>query len=172
MRRLLGLVLVAVAAAACAADRYPLLTPAGATQWSPTALGTPVRGVVLYLQPRPGDRIELVSAEAVGLRAGADVAFYFAPGIRGANGSITIGDRLEPLPGAVVAVDAAASPRPGNDVGVVVELTPRVPGTFEVSSVRLGFRINGGSVEIKEGITETLTVCAGDPTPTECAPAE
>ena len=74
---LIGLLLASVAA--CSVDPYPLRTPAGASQWSPTLIGEPVRSVVLYLQPRPGDRVELVAAEAVGQLNDAEGRFDFSP---------------------------------------------------------------------------------------------
>jgi hypothetical protein len=110
MRRLLLAPVVMAILAACAADPYPLLSPAGASDWASTTLGAPLRGVVLYLQPRPGDRLELISAEALGVGPGADTQVYFAPSVVGSDGSITIGDKVEPVAGAVVKVDGQASP--------------------------------------------------------------
>jgi hypothetical protein len=169
MKRFVALPLLVVLAG-CSADPYPLLSPPGASMRAPGAVGTPVRDVVLYLQPRPGDRVEVISAEAVGTLTGADVRFYFSPPVLGADGSRTIGDRLEPLAGASVTVDSRASPGPDNDVGIVIELTPRTTGTFSVTGIRLHFRLNGGPEQVKEGITELLTVCAADPAPTNCGP--
>lgn len=96
---------------ACTVDpAYPLLAAPGASQFSPTALGAPVRGVVLYLEIRPGDTVELVTAEALGVAPGADVATYFSPPITSADGSTLIGQRLEPLEGP--RSRSARRPRP------------------------------------------------------------
>jgi hypothetical protein len=156
--------------AGCSADPYPLLSPPGASSWSPAAIGMPVRSVVLYLERRPGDQVEVIGAEAVGTLTGTDVRFYFSPPVAGSDGTTTIGDRLEPLAGARVAVDAGASPGPANGVGIVMELTPRTAGTFSVTGIRLHFRLNGGPEKVKEGISQFFTVCAADVAPTNCGP--
>ena len=160
MKPLLVLPLLVILAG-CSADPYPLRSPPGASSWSPAAIGMPVRSVVLYLEPRPGDRVELIGAEAVGTLTGADVRFYFSPPVVGSDGSRTIGEKLESLAGARVAVNAGASPGPDNDVGIVMELTPRTAGTFSVTGIRLHFRLNSGSEHVKEGISQLFTVCRG-----------
>ena len=169
MKRLLALPLPVILAG-CSGDPYPLLSPPGASSWAPAAIGMPVRSVVLDLQPRPGDRVEIIGAEAVGTLTGTDVRFYFSPPVVGSDGTRTIGERLEPLAGARVAVDAVASPGPDNDVGIVMELTPRTAGTFSVTGIRLHFRLNGGPEQVKEGISQLFTVCAADPAPANCGP--
>jgi hypothetical protein len=168
VRRLFALFVVLVLAG-CSADSYPLL-PQGSSEWHPAAIGSPVRGVVLYLEPHPGDRIELVSAEAVGSLTGAKIHFYFSPPVLDADGSRTIGEKLLPLAGARVSVDAGASQGPVNDVGIVVEMTAMKAGTYTLTSVRLHFRLNGGPEQMKEGITSVFTVCADDPAPENCGP--
>ena len=170
MTRAVFLAVLVAVAAGCAADPYPLLTPAGASDWVPTAIGRSVRGVVLYLEPRPGDRIELVSAEALGVGPEAGAKVYFSPPVHGGDGSVTIGETLGPVPGATAGVDAGTSPGPGNEVGLVVELTPTVAGTYAVSGVRVSFRVNGGPVETKEGVSMDFTACADDPVPSSCGP--
>jgi hypothetical protein len=169
MKRLLAVPLLVVLAG-CSTDPYPLLSPPGASTWNPAAIGTPVRNVVLYLQPRPGDRVEIIGAEAVGTLAGTDVRFYFSPPVLRADGSRLIGDKLEPLVGASVAVDPHASPGPDNDVGIVLELTAKTTGTFSVTAIRLHFRLNGGPEQVKEGISKLFTLCAADPAPKDCGP--
>jgi hypothetical protein len=154
--------------AGCTADSYPLLTPAGGSEWSPAAVGSPARSVVLYLEPRAGDRIDLISAEALGNLASADVHLYFSPPIPMSGGGTLIGSRLEPLAGASFAVDPTASAGPANDVGIVAEITAKSAGTYSVTSVRLHFRINGGPEQVKEGISGYFTVCAAVPAPSKC----
>jgi hypothetical protein len=160
----------ALSAAGCSADPYPLRAPAGASQWSPVAVGAEAEGVVLYLELKPGDRMELISAEAVGLPAGTTATFFYAPGTPSVGGGWTIGDVLEPIAGATLSTDASASPGPGNDVGVVAKLSSSVAGFFELTNLRLSFRINGGQVQTKEGISVTLGICVADPAPTTCEP--
>ena len=172
-RRLRWLVLVPVVMilGACTSDSYPLLTPAGASEWAPTTVGRPVQGVVLYLELRPGDRIDLISATPIGTLSGADVRLYYAPHVPMPSGGWMIGEKLEPLPGASVIVDSGASPGPGNDFGFVAEVTPQAPGTYTISTVEVHFRINGGSEQVKTGISQDLTVCAADPAPSDCGPS-
>jgi hypothetical protein len=165
----LSALLVVFVVAGCSADSYPLL-PQGSSEWHPAAIGSPVRGVVLYLQPRPGDRIELISAEPVGILTGAESHFYFSPPVLDPDGSRTIGEKLLPLAGARVSVDSGASPGSSNDVGIVVEITAMKAGTYTLTGVRLHFRLNGGSEQVKEGITSVFTLCADDPAPENCGP--
>ena len=86
-------------------------------------------------------------------------------------GERVIGEALEPLAGAVVEASATASPGPENTVGIVAEMTPTTPGTYQLTSVRLRFRVNGGGEQSREGISVFWTVCADDPAP-DCDPAE
>lgn len=152
--------------AGCASDPYPLLSGGTGTAW--TSVGRPVRTVALFLQPRPGDRVKLLSAEPIGSLAGADVAFFFfSPPVVSADGTRTIGETLEPRSGASFAAAPGAAPGPDNTVGIVVELTPRVAGVFELTSVRLHLRLNSGSEEVKAE-SLSFTVCAPDPAPTFC----
>lgn len=152
----------------CAADPYPLRAPPGSTEWHPTTIGTPVRVVVLYLEPRPGDRVDLVNAQPIGTLTGTEVRFYFSPPVISADGTHTVGETLDPLPGASVSVDRGASPGPENDVGIVAEFTPHTAGTFTLTAVRLTFRVNGGGEQTKDGISSLATICAADPAPTDC----
>jgi hypothetical protein len=169
--RRLCIPLLVMLLAGCALDSYPLLSGGGASQWAPVRVGSSTRGVVLFLEPHPGDRIELISAEPVGSLAGARVRLYFSRPVLLADGSRSIGDKLEPLAGATVSVDPNASPGPENDVGIVVEVTPATSGTFSLTAIRLHFRLNGGHEQVKEGISTTFTVCAANPAPTDCAPS-
>jgi len=169
MRRMAFVAILALNLAACASsDPYPLLTPAGAADYTSAAIGEVRRGLVLFLELRPGDRIELVSATAPGFASGADLTFYFSLPVFSGGGGTSLGDQLGPLPGATFAVPAGASMGPGNDVAVVAEITPRQAGTYDIENVRVTFRLNGGERQTKEGISQTFTVCAADPAPASC----
>jgi hypothetical protein len=166
----IALVFAAAAAsiAGCGADTYPMHGgPAGGSMYAPAALGQPIPGVVLFLRIRPGDLIELLSAEPVGVADGATVEFFFSPPIIGADGSHVVGDKLEPLVGAV-AVAAEPSDGPGNTVGVVAQITATKPGRYTLTGVRLRYRLNGAAAQFDQGIDVTMTVCADDPKPADC----
>lgn len=170
MRRGLATVMVAVALVvmACTGDPYPL--PSGAphaAQRNQAAVGRPIRAVLIYLNVRPGDRIELVGADAVGVLDGATVGFLLSRPVISANGDHVIGSDFEALPGAVVTA-ATASPGPDNAVGIAADLTARQPGRFEITNVRLRYRLNGGAERVGEGIDVVWTVCADDPAPSDC----
>jgi hypothetical protein len=127
--------------------------------------------VVLNLELRPGDRIELLGGEAIGLPAAVQPTMYLSRPVLHANGDRVIGEALEPLAGAVIEAPASASPGPENTVGIVAEITPTTPGTYQLTSVRLRFRVNGGGERVREGISTSWTVCADDPAPS-CDPPE
>jgi len=169
--RCLTALALAILLSACATDSYPLLGT-GASQANPVAVGSSVPAVVLYLQPRPDDRLELVSAEAIGSLDGADVRFFFSPSVTDGLGNHVIGERLEPLVGVVVPAAPAASDGPDRTVGIVAEVTPRRAGSFSITGVRLRLRINGGREEVRTGITTRLYVCAATPAPTDCGVPE
>lgn len=169
MKRWLAVALLTITVVACSsADPYPLLT--GESSWAPTTIGTPVRSVALYLQPRPGDQVELVSAEPLGTLTGAEVRFYFSKPVIRSDGTRTIGEELRPLAGASFSVDPHASQGPENTVGVVTEITPRTAGTFSLTGVRLHFRLNGGAEQTKEVTGQFFIVCANNLAPTDCGP--
>ncbi len=149
-------------------DPYPLQVSTGASQSNPTAVGTPARAVVLFLEPRPGDRFELLGAEPVGLAAGERPVLYLSRPVVDPDGNRTIGAALEPLAGAVFEAPAGASPGPEHTVGIVAEITPDRPGIFELTAIRVHFRVNGGGEQIREGISVRWTVCADDSVPTAC----
>jgi hypothetical protein len=123
--------------------------------------------VVLFIQVRPGDRIELVRVEPLGVAAGATVEFFYAPPVLTPGGGSTIGDRLLPIEGAA-AEASSASPGPQNTFGIVARLTAQAPGRYVLSSVRLHYRLNTGHEDTREGIDVVFTVCANNPTPTDC----
>ena len=162
-----GVVVAAVVAGvalSAARDPYPL-QPADASLWNPVALGTPTQAVVLYLELRPGDRIELLGGETIGLPAVVRPTLYLSRPVLHANGDRVIGEALEPLAGTVIETPATAAPGPENTVGIVAEITPTTPGVYQLDSVRLRFRVNGGGEQTREGISVHWTVCADDPAP-------
>ena len=172
MRRALWALAIVALLSGCASDPYPLPSgPAHAAQSNPARIGDPTTAVLLYLAVHPGDRVELLGAEPVGAIDGASVRFLLSRPIVHGNGDKVIGEALEELDGAQIAA-ASASPAFDpylNTVGIVGELTAQRPGSFEVSSVRLRYRLNGGGEQVREGIDVVWTVCADDPAPTNCA---
>ena len=130
-------------------------------------VGGDTSAVVLFLTPRPGHRIELLGAEAVGVEDGAEVRFFFSPPVVKPNGDRVIGDRLERLEGATFA-NPDTTTGPERTIGVVAEMTATEPGRYELTAVRLRYRINGGAEQTAEGISVVLTVCADDPAPADC----
>ena len=176
MRRGLVAIAVALLLAACArdadplpsGDAYPLPSgPPNAGQLNPAAVGQPTHAVLIYLSVRPGDRIELVGADAVGTLDGATVKFLLSRPVIEANGDSVIGKDFEDLNGAVVTA-ATASPEADNTVGIAAELTAQRAGRFEITNVRLRYRLNGGGEQVGEGIDVVWTVCADDPAPADC----
>jgi len=97
------------------------------------------------------DLVELIGADAVGTLDGATVRFLVSRPVVEANGDHVIGQDFEDLAGAIIA-PATASPGPDNTVGIAAELTAQRPGRFEVTNVRLRYRLNGGSEQVGEGI--------------------
>lgn len=179
MRPLVGLVLAAVVAGCSASSSasptvvpYPLPSgPPHTWQTVPIALGTRAPAVVLYLTPRPGDRIELLAAEGIGVAAGADVQFFFSRPILEPNGDHMIGERLEDLAGATFS-NTTATQGPDSTIGIVAGITAREPGRYQLTGVRLRFRVNGGAEQIADGIDVVFTVCAADPAPASCEDPE
>jgi len=159
---------VALTVMACSADPYPLPSgPPHAGQRNPASVGQKIHAVLIYLNVRPGDRIELVSADAVGTLDGTTVQFLLSRPVIEANGDHVIGKDFEDLPGAMITA-VTASPGPDNTVGIAAALTAQRPGRFEITNVRLRYRLNGGSERVGEGIDVVWTVCADDPAPTDC----
>ena len=167
------LVAVAIVIASCTSDPYPLHAgPPRAGQSSPSAIGEAVPAVVLFIQPRPGDSIQFLDAQAIGDLDGATVEIFFSPPIILPDGSRSVGDRLVPLAGAVASAKgpavAGASPDPDAYFGIVARLTASRAGRFVVSNLRLRYRVNGGTEQTREGIDVVFTVCVANPRPTDC----
>lgn len=168
MRRGLKAIALALVVVACSGDPYPLPSgPPNAGQLNPVTIGQPIKAVLLYVEVRPGDRIEFVGADAVGTLDGATVEFLLSRPVVDAKGDILIGQDFEGLAGAVITA-ATASPDPGNSVGIAAELTAQGAGRFEITNVRLRYRLNGGDEQVGEGIDVVWTVCADDPAPADC----
>jgi hypothetical protein len=158
---------ITLALSLTSSDPYPMPADQGSSRSDPATIGAPTQAVVLFLEPRPGDRFELLGAEAVGL-VGARTALYLSRPVINAVGDRVIGEVLEPIAGAVIEAPAGASPGPEHAVGIVAELTPDQAGIFELTAIRLRYRINGGAEQAREGISVLWTVCADDPAPTTC----
>ena len=167
--RAVGWLLVVVSIVGCAMDAgYPVVS--GTNESHPVTVGTDVPAVAVYLQPRPNDRIEILSADGVGSLQGADVAFFFSPPVAEPGGLRTIGVRLEPIAGAIVPTEPAASEGPDRAVGIVAVITPKTHGTFSLTEVRIRLRVNGR--DIVRAASTTVVVCAALPAPSHCdAPA-
>ena len=171
VRRALCATAATILIAACVSDPgepYPLPAgPPGARQLNPATVGAPMNAVVMYIQVRPGDRIELVGAEAVGTLDGAAVTLLLSRPVNKADGTRLIGEAMEPLEGAILT-PASTTPGPENDVGIVARMTPAQPGRYQVTGVRLRYRLNGGPEQVGEGIDTIWTVCADTPKPADC----
>jgi hypothetical protein len=155
--------------AACSSDPYPLpADPPNARAYGPASVGGAVFTTVLYLEPRPGDRIELLGAEPIGVEPGAEVRFYLSRPVAMPDGTQVIGEQREPLVGAIVETAAGASAGPDNVVGIVAEIVAARPGRFEITSVRLRYRVNGGNERTGEAMDVILTACIDDPAPRTC----
>lgn len=155
--------------AACAAvDPYPLPTmPPHAGALIPAAPGEAAPTTVLFLTPRPGDEIELLAAEPIGVGEGATVRFYFSPPVLKPDGTYSIGEELHDLAEAIFS-NTTGTDSPDNTIGIVAEITAQRPGRYELSNVRLRYRINGGLERVGEGIDVVFVVCADDPKPALC----
>jgi hypothetical protein len=169
-RRLWLPIVAVMLVAGCAAGGYPLHVGQGASQFNPGTVGVPTRAVVTYVDVHPGDRIELVGAEAIGTLDGAQVTMRLSRPVIDDEGDHVIGTATEPLEGAVLTA-ATASPGFDNMVGLVAEMTPQRPGRFEVTNVRLRYRLNGGAERAGEAINTVWTVCADVVAPADCPEA-
>jgi hypothetical protein len=174
MRLALAAIVAAVLSTACAGDPYPLPARAETSNLAQSAaVGKPVTAVLVYVEVRPGDRIELLGAEPIGSTEGSTVRFLLSRPVTKAGGEAVIGEAFERLEGAEVTA-SMASAGPGNTIGIAAELTGQRPGRFELTSVRLRYRLNGGPERVGEGADVAWLVCADDPAPPSCEtePAE
>jgi hypothetical protein len=153
-----------------ARDPYPLQEGPGASQWNPATVGQPAWAVVVFIEPRPGDKIELLGAEPIGLPPDSRPALYLSRAVPHIDGTWVTGEEREPLAGAVIETPAGASPLPAYGVGILAEMTPPKAGIYQLTGVRLRFRVNGGGERVREGLSVNWTVCADDPAPTNCQP--
>lgn len=134
---------------------------------NPVAVDTPIDTVLIFIQPRTGDTIEFLGAEAIGSFDGATVRFKLSRPIIDADGASVLGVDFEALEGAVVVGPTGPS-TPADSVGVAAELTADRPGRFEIEDVRLRYRLNGGPERTGTGIHTVWVVCADDPAPVDC----
>jgi hypothetical protein len=170
MRRWPALVVLTAVAGCSLASGGPYPLPTGPPHaWAtiPRSLGVSVPQVVLWLAPRPGDRIELIEAEPIGVDDGASVRLFLSRPIHEPNGDWLIGEQLEALSGAVV-VNETSGTAPETQVGIVAEITAHEPGRYELTGIRLRYRLNRGSEQVGEGIDVIFIVCADDPAPQNC----
>jgi hypothetical protein len=171
MRRAVVAVAVVLGVVACSGDRYPLPSgPPNAGQRNVATVGEATEAVLIYVDVRPGDRIELLGADAVGTFEGANVEFFLSRPVIEADGVHLIGANREDLAGAVVTgeADVPGSASPDNNVGIMAALTAQRPGRFEITNVQMRYRLNGGGEQVGEGIDVVWTVCADDPAPADC----
>ena len=164
-----ALAILALVVAGCSVDGDPYPLPIGPAHVWITAsanLGEPVQNVVLTFNARPGDSIELLSAEPIGLATGATAKFYFSPPIQSGQNTV-VGEKLDPLAHAVFS-NPGTSMDPADNVGIVAEITAQQAGRYQLDAVRVTYRLNGGTDEIGEGIDTVFILCADDPKPTEC----
>lgn len=169
MRRALMTTVIALAVIACAGDPYPMpaASSSHSSQRSPAAVGEASDAVLIFMTVRPDDQVTLIDAEAIGTTDGADVEFLLSRPVIESDGSSVIGEQFEDLEGAVVS-GSAGSDGGNTAVGIVARLTALRPGRFDISNVRLRYRLNGGRERVGEGIDVVWTVCAEDPAPTDC----
>jgi hypothetical protein len=132
----------------------------------PARVGEPVDTVVMFIEPRPGPRVELLAAEAIGQLDGASVEFYSSPAIVDGE-NLVVGEQLDELEGTIIEAPPGASGDPANTVGIVAEVTASEPGRYVITAVRLTYRYQG-TERAGEGTDVVMTVCADDPAPTEC----
>lgn len=169
MRQRLVPVLFSTLIASCSSDPWPFPAQPCCAQFNPAGVGETILAVVIFIPARPDQRLEFLGAEPIGDLEGATVELFVSPPVPQPDGTTLIGDRLDPLAGAVLetphVVESGAEPY---TIGIVTELTPTEPGRFVLSAVRLRYRINGGAEQVHEGIGTVVTVCADDPKPETC----
>ncbi|HXI46046.1 MAG TPA: hypothetical protein VNH13_07080 [Candidatus Acidoferrales bacterium] len=164
MRRVLAAVLLTGLFAACTGPG--LIVTSGGTVGAIRANAEPIHVVVAYLEAAPGARVELVDAVVVDPPAGANVGLFLSPPIQ-LGGSWVIGVERDPLPGQVLTAQPDSTAGPGNEVGVLAELTPGGIGIYRLTTIEVRYRLNGGPTErVRVGFS--FSACVGYPTPAEC----
>ena len=148
-------------------DPYPIPEGQPTAAFRPAGIDEPVREVVMFIVARPGPRVVLLSAEAIGQLDGASVTFYSSPAVADEDGNPVIGEQLGKLEGTIIEAELRASGDLANTTGIVAEVTASEPGRYMITAVRLRYRISGTERE-GEGTDIVLTVCADDPSPTDC----
>jgi len=164
--RAIAIVAIAVLAGCGLQDPYPIPEGQASAAFIPAAVGEPVTEVVMFIEPRPGPRVVLLSAEAIGQLDGASVEFYSSPAIVDGE-DLVIGEQLDELEGTIIEAEPRASGDVQDTVGIVAEVTASEPGRYVITGVRLTYRLSGTEQE-GEGVDVVLTVCADDPAPTDC----
>ena len=101
----------------------------------------------------------------------AHVRFWLSRPVVKPTGERVIGEVLETLEGAEITT-VSASPGPESAVGIVAEMSASGPGRYELTSVRLHYRINGGGEQVRDGISVLFTICVDDPAPADCSPSK
>ena len=140
---------------------------AGSQEFHPTLVGEAVPGVVLFIEPRAGRQVELLEAEALGHLDGATVELFASPADLDASGDYVIGTRLIPIEHTFVALEPGEAPA-AFTMGIVARLTPDEPGRYEITGIRLTYRVDGNRQQTSEGISSVFTVCAGVETLPPC----
>ena len=91
--RAIAIAAIAVLAGCGLQDPYPIPGGPGRRRVHPAAVGEPVTEVVMFIEPRPGPRVVLLSAEPIGQLDGASVEFYSSPAIVDGE-DVVIGEQL------------------------------------------------------------------------------
>ncbi len=164
--RAIAIAAIVVLAGCGLQDPYPIPEGQASAAFVPAAVGEPVTEVVMFIEPRPGPRVVLLSAEAIGQLDGASVEFYSSPASVDGE-ELVIGEELDELEGTIIEAEPRASDDLEDTVGIVAEVTALEPGRYVITAVRLRYRLSGTERE-GEGTDIVLTVCAGDPAPTDC----
>lgn len=162
-----AIVAMTVLAACDLQDPYPIPEGQATAAFVAAGVGEPVTEVVMFIEARPGRRVELLSAEPIGQLDGATVVFHASPPTIDDEGNEVIGERLEELAGTIVESTPGASGELADTVGIVAEVTASEPGRFKITAVRLRYRLSGTERQ-GEGTDIVLTVCADDPAPSDC----
>lgn len=171
LRALCGLVAIGTLVAGCAAPTaYPLDSGPGATLAIPAWVGTPLTTAVASIFVHPGDHVRLIGADPIGSLHGATVALFLSRPERREDCTWVTGDLLEPLAGADVT--SASEPPGAIDLAgaIVARITPLRAGRFELTDLRIRYRLNDGPERQRDTIGTRWYVCAATPAPDTCPP--